>query len=106
MKELLKKFSPPISSHLVGDTLEEKKVYPSKAQKVFDLHGFTQDESKTKLEWIFEYSIYNKFSRIKIVTGKGKQIIFSLVKNTLQNKKNSGKIIHFTHDEGSFDVFL
>ena len=106
MKKLLKNFSPEISSELVGEELEEKKVYPTKAEKVFDLHGFTQEEAKSRIIWIFKYAEYKYFSRIKIITGKGKQILFSLVKNSLTLYKKSKKIQHFTHDDGSFDIFI
>ena len=107
MKKILQKFSPEISSELVGERLEETFEYPNKAQKVFDLHGFYKSEISGKLDFIWNFCQHKNYCRIKIITGKGKLILFSEVKRLLSlKKKQEYCIYHFSHDEGSFEIFL
>lgn len=106
MKKVLQKFSPEISSHLVGETIEEIFPYPTRPQKVFDLHGYYEAEISGKLDFIWEFCKHKNYSRIKIITGRGKQILFTEVKRLLSQQKNQNFLHHFSYDEGSFDIFF
>lgn len=106
MKELFLTFSPEISDDRVGDRLQASFVYPLKPEKVFDLHGYFEDEISGKMEYIFLFSEERKFSHIKIITGKGRKILFKKVLSLLRKKEENSEISGFSSDQGSFTIYL
>jgi len=109
MKELLRKFPPDVCSKYHEDDKHDTShhsIFVTKPQKVFDLHGYWESEISGKMDFIWEFSDNKHYSRIKIVTGKGKQILFSEVKRILTQKYNKKLLSHFEYDEGSFEVWF
>lgn len=108
MKDLLENFSPEISSELIGEEIREtrSKTFSNNIEKVFDLHGYFESEISDKILFILDFCYSHHLSHIKIVTGKGKQILFSEVLRNLKSLKKEEKIAHYTFDEGSFEVFV
>ena len=103
MKEILQKFPPQENNNKKED---KKSIFITKPQKVFDLHGYWESEISGKIDFIWEFSHSKNYSRIKIVTGKGKQILFLEVKRILKMKQNKKLLSHFEYDEGSFEIWL
>lgn len=79
MKDLLKKFPAPKSSF---------SLVPSVSYSpdcTLDLHGYTEEESLKKLEWLKQAIPVHQYKKIKIITGKGKGVLFQMVTRKLQN---------------------
>lgn len=106
MEEIIQKFSPPMSDELVGEKIFPKKIFPSYPQKIFDLHGYTRDEIPAKIQWILDYSHQKYFERIRIITGVGKNILFSTSLQVLKKLKNKYSLIHIIPSEGVIEVYI
>ncbi len=106
MKQILETFSPEVSTPLVGDEIQKKTLFPKKPEKVFDVHGYYEDEISGKMKFVFAFSADRHFTHIKVITGKGQQILFSEVKRILLRMQKNAEISRFTNDEGSFNIYI
>ena len=106
MKVILEKFSPPMTNCRVGDEVFSPKSYPSIPEKVFDFHGYIQDEIPRKITWTVEYSYKKKLSYIRIVTGVGKNIIFSKTLQSIKAEQKKDKKISIIPLVGVIDIFF
>lgn len=94
MEELLKKY--PVSP-------DQQKIPFTHPEFTMDLHGYTQEESRKKLDWISRYLPHKKHATIKIVTGKGTGVLRALVHKTLVHWHKKGEIMGWREESvGSF----
>jgi len=78
------------------DVWKNKKVrhnkYLQAAQSEIDLHGLTREEARDTLENFLENAKNNKYSRVRIITGKGLHsengysVLNGYIKNILEKK--------------------
>lgn len=106
MKLLLEKFSPRICNEKVGDNIFIPQIPPTIPEKVFDIHGYIQEEIPQKINWILEYSKSKNYSRIRIITGVGKNIIFSRTVKVLRKIEEEYRKISITPSTGVIEVFF
>jgi dsDNA-specific endonuclease/ATPase MutS2 len=95
------------------DNLLKKYPFPKKDKQInfsypeysIDLHGYFVREIYSKMEWLINHSIYQKFHVVKIITGKGTGVINREVKKILNTFKNKKLILEWKdNDIGSILV--